>query len=178
MEETIRNRVAESPLLQIDMEEWYDHSPRRSFDLADFLFQGLILKELDFRQAMKNYDWESIRGAVLSVYCSADAIVPHWAFMLVATYASPIAGAVLFCTPDRADELLFDRKIQSLSLTEYLGKKVIVKGCSKFPVPVSAYLALSDRLIPVVQSLMFGEPCSNVPLYKKKQPASSQVPAA
>jgi hypothetical protein len=167
-EEKIRNRVSESTLLQICPEDWYDQRPRFTFDLAEFLFQGLVLKELEFRAALKAHNWNAYQGGILSVFCSADAIIPTWAFMLVSVHASPIAE-VIFCREEQLDEFLYARMIQQLDLTEFEGKKVIVKGCSKHPVPVSAYVALSHRLMPVVQSLMFGEPCSNVPLFKRKK---------
>jgi len=169
----IKNRVSESSLLQISPEDWYDLRPRFSFDVAEFLFQGLVLKEIEFRQALKVHDWPAYEGGILCVYCSADAIVPTWAFMLVAVMAKPFVASVEFCRPEELDRLLFDRKIQSLNIQEYAGQKVIIKGCSKHPVPVSAFTALAEKLQPVVQSLMFGEPCSNVPLYKKKKDAAA-----
>lgn len=171
-EEEIRNRVAESSLVQLCPEDWYDQRPRHSFDVGDFLFQGLVLKELEFRSALREFDWSRFDGGLLCVFCSQDAIIPTWAFMLVAVHAAPFAE-VFFCHPESLDDLLFDRKIQSLDLSELEGRKVIVKGCSRFPVPVSAYVSLSSRLFPVVQSLMFGEPCSNVPVHKKKKPAAN-----
>jgi hypothetical protein len=167
----IKNRVAESSLLQLSPEDWYDLRPRFAFDVAEFLFQGLVLKEIDFRQALKVHDWSPYEGGILCVYCSADAIVPTWAYMLVAVQARPFA-AVEFCRPEELDHLLYDRIIRELDLQAYAGQKVIVKGCSKHPVPVSAFVALAEKLQPVVQSLMFGEPCSNVPLYKKKKDAA------
>jgi hypothetical protein len=166
-EEEIINRVAASPLLQICPEDWYDLRQRFSLDIAEYLFEGIVLKELEFRAAMKSYNWKALEGGVLCVFCSVDAIIPTWAFMLVSVHASPFAE-VLFCRPENLDEFLFDRIIKDLNINEFEGKKVIIKGCSKHPVPVSAYVALSTRLMPVVQSLMFGEPCSNVPLFKKK----------
>jgi hypothetical protein len=172
-EEEIKNRVAESSLLQISPEDWYDTRPRLGFDIADYLFAGLVLKELDFRAAMKAHDWTQYSNAQLCIFCSADAIVPTWAYMLVSIQASPFAAGIHFMKPEDLDNFLFDRKIQSLDLSEFEGKKVIVKGCSKHPVPVSAFVALAARLQPVVQSLMFGEPCSNVPLYKKKKDAAN-----
>ncbi len=172
MNSEIINRVAESSLMQLDLEDWYDHADRKSFDVATYLHMGLVLKELDFRSALKQFDWPSFEGKHLAIYCSADAIVPTWAFMLVATYAAPFTKSIVFGTKDKIDEILFERWISNLDLSPYKDQKVIVKGCSKYPVPVSAYITITSRLTPVVQSLMFGEPCSNVPLYKrKKQPS-------
>lgn len=165
----IINRVASSDLLQISPEDWYDIRPRYEFDVAGFLFQGLVLREIEFRQALKEHNWSQYSGGILCLHCSADAIVPTWAFMLVAVYARPFADQIEFCRPEDLDYLLFDRIIGSLEIKEFTGRKVIVKGCSKHPVPVSAFVSLAARLQPVVQSLMFGEPCSNVPLFKKKK---------
>ena len=164
----IRNRVAESALTQICPEDWYDLRPRHSLDLADFLFQGLVLRELDFRAALKEKDWAQFKDGILTVFCSTDAIIPVWAYMLTAVHATPFAE-VFFCRPENLDALLFDRKIQGMDFSSFEGKRVIVKGCSRHPVPDSAFLALTARLQPLVQSLMFGEPCSNVPLYKRKK---------
>lgn len=169
MEDQIVNRVAGSSLIQLDLEEWYDSRPRKLFDLKDFLYQELILKELDFRSALKSHDWASYSGCHLAIDCSADAIIPTWAFMLVANYAAPFASSITFGKLEAIDTFLFDRWIDKLDLEPYINGKVIVKGCSKHPVPVSAYVSISARLSPVVQSLMFGEPCSNVPLYKRKR---------
>lgn len=164
----IINRVANSSLVQLDMEDWFDKRKRFQFDLADFLYQGLVLKELDFRAVLKSHDWQQYKDAHLAVGCSADAIVPTWAFMLVAGYATGIAASITFGTVEDIDNYLFDRWISALSLEQYRDQKVIVKGCSQYPVPVSAYVSVAAKLTPVVQSLMFGEPCSNVPLFKRK----------
>lgn len=169
MEEPIVNRVATSSLIQLDLEEWYDARPRKLFDLKDYLYQELIVKELDFRSALKVHDWAQYTGCHLAINCSVDAIVPTWAFMLVANYAASFAVSITFGNRDQIDVILFDRWIENLDLEPYKNGKVIVKGCSKHPVPVSAYVAISAKLTPVVQSLMFGEPCSNVPLYKRKK---------
>lgn len=170
-ETEIKNRVAESTLIQLSPEDWYDTRPRFDFDLAGFLFQGLVLREIEFRQALKTHNWEQYSGGILSIHCTAEAIVPVWAYMLAAVYAAPFAAEVLFCRPESADEILFDRKIQSLQPADFIGQKVIVKGCSRHPVPLSAFVSLAAKLQPLVQSLMFGEPCSNVPLYKIKKHA-------
>ncbi len=169
MENEIVNRVSNSALIQLDLEDWYDKKQRLTFDLAGFLYQGLILKELDFRSSMKTYKWSDYKDVHLSIDCSADAIVPTWAFMLVATYASPYAATITFGPKEQIDGFLFDRWIEKLDVSPYQDQKVIVKGCSKYPVPIAAYVAITAKLSPVVQSLMFGEPCSNVPLYKRKK---------
>jgi hypothetical protein len=162
----IINRVAASSLIQLSPEDWYDVRPRFSLDLADYLFQGLVLKELDFRSAMKTHDWEKYRGGILCIFCSADAIVPVWAFMLISVHATAFDVQVEFCEPSELDAILYDRVIQNLNPEDFANRKVIIKGCSKHPVPELAFVRLAGRLRPVVQSLMFGEPCSSVPLFK------------
>lgn len=173
MEGEIVNRVSASSLVTLDLEDWYDQSPKHAFDLAQYLFQGLILKELDFRQALKNLDWKQFDGGNLCVFCSADAIVPTWAYMLVASLASGHAKDVFFCQPEHLDVILYDRIIQAVNQEDWRDKKVIIKGCSKFPVPVSAYVAIVKKISPVVQSLMYGEACSNVPILKRKSTTNS-----
>lgn len=169
MEDKIINRVANSGLITIDLEDWYDKRPRTTFDVADFLFQGLILRELEFRTALKEFKWESFEDSNLAIYCSADAIVPTWAFMLVSQFASPYAKSIIFCRPEEQDSYLFDRILENFDPEPYRDKRVIIKGCSKYPVPVQAYVGITAKLTPVVQSLMFGEACSNVPLFKRKK---------
>ena len=169
MEDLLINRVASSSLIQLDLEEWYDNRPRRIFDLKDYLYQELILKELDFRSALKAHEWTQYADSHMAIHCSVDAIIPTWAFMLVANHAAPFATTITFGDQEQIDVMLFDRWIENLDLEPYQNGKVIVKGCSKHPVPISAYVAITTRLTPVVQSLMFGEPCSNVPLYKRKK---------
>jgi hypothetical protein len=170
MDGEIVNRVSNSSLIQIDLEEWYEPGKRIEFDLAPFLFEGLILRELEFRTSLKMIDWTSFTNAHVGVFCSADAIVPTWAFMLVAQHLAPFADSVSFGRKDEIEKNLFERWISKLDVETYRDQKVIVKGCSKFPVPLSAYIYIASKLTPVVQSLMFGEPCSNVPLYKRKKP--------
>ena len=172
MEGEIINRVATSNLLQIDLEDWYPKGERLGFDIADFLYEGLILKELDFRSALKVHDWKLYEDSFVAVFCSADAIVPTWAFMLITQYLSEKANRIFFTKPEQINEFLYQQIIDNLDIENYRDQKVIVKGCSKLPVPISAYIAITAKLRPVVQSLMFGESCSNVPLYKKKKVVS------
>ncbi len=161
------NRVANSNLITIDLEELYPEGEIVPFDLKDFLFMGLILKEKDFREALKNLDWSQYAGKNLAVFCSADAIVPMWAYMLVATYAAPVANDVAFATPEQYVATAFAQKIATLDLSGFEGKRLVIKGCSDKPVPPSAYLDITKRLRPLARSIMFGEPCSTVPVYKK-----------
>ncbi len=167
------NRVANSNLVTIDLEELYPAGELVPFDLKDYLFMGLILKEKDFREALKNHDWSQYAGKNLAVFCSADAIVPMWAYMLVATYAAPVANDVAQASPDQYLDAAFLKKIAALDLSEFAGKRLVIKGCSDKPVPASAYLEITRRLQPVARSIMFGEPCSTVPVYKK--PIEGQI---
>lgn len=162
------NRVAESGLITIDLESFYPKEQPASFDLKDYLFMGLVLREKEFREALKKLDIETFRGKRVAVFCSADAIVPVWAYMLVAAHLQPVAAGVFFCRPEQLDEAYFSRLIATLDVSPYAGKRVIIKGCSDKPVPAAAYLLLTERLRPVVKSLMYGEACSNVPIFKSK----------
>ena len=161
------NRVAQSGLVTLDLEQFYPEAPIMAFDLKDYLFMEMILKEKDFREALKNHDWTQYDGQYLAVFCSTDAIIPMWAYMLVATYAAPHALDVLQCTPEQLPELVFIKKISSLELADYKGKRMVIKGCIDRPVPPAAYLEITRRLQPIAQSIMFGEPCSTVPVYKR-----------
>lgn len=162
------NKVAQSGLITLDLEQFYPDGEVVAFDLKDYLFMELILKEKDFREALKAHDWSQYEGKYLAVFCSADAIIPMWAYMLVATYAAPFAADVLQTTPEQLPEAIFWKRIAALDVTPYVGQRMVVKGCSDRPVPPSAYLEITRRLQPIAQSIFFGEPCSTVPVYKKK----------
>lgn len=161
------NRVANSALVTIDLENLYPEGEIVPFDLKNYLFMELILKEKDFREALKSHDWAQYTGKNLAVFCSADAIIPMWAYMLVASYAAPCARDVAQTTPEQFIETAFTKKLAALDLSEYEGKRLVIKGCSDKPVPPSAYLEITRRLQPFALSIMFGEPCSTVPVYKK-----------
>ena len=168
MEETLVNRVAGSGLVTIDLEDFYPEGEVAPFDLKEHLFMGLILKEKEFREDLKAHDWTQYAGKNLAVFCSEDAIIPMWAYMLVATYAAPFAGDIAQTTPGMFVETAFLKKLAALDLSVFEGKRIVVKGCSDKPVPASAYLEITRRLQPVAQSILFGEPCSTVPVYKKR----------
>ena len=161
------NRVAASNLITIDLEDFYPQGDIVSFDLKDYLFMELILKEKDFREALKAHDWTQYKGKNLLVFCSADAIIPMWAYMLVASYAAPYALDIAQTKPDQYIETAYTKKLAALDLSEYEGKRLVIKGCSDKPVPASAYLEITLRLQGTALSIMFGEPCSTVPVYKK-----------
>jgi hypothetical protein len=167
METVLVNRVAQSSLVTIDLENLYPAGEVVAFDLKGYLFMELILKEKDFREALQAHDWQQYAGKNVAVFCSADAIIPMWAYMLVASYLAPVANDVAQCTPENFVENAFLKKIAALHMEEYEGKRLVVKGCSDKPVPPSAYLEITRRLQPHALSIMFGEPCSTVPVYKR-----------
>lgn len=162
------NRVANSRLTTIDLEQLYPSGEIVAFDLKSYLFMELILKEKDFREALQAHNWEQYKGKNLAVFCSTDAIIPMWAYMLVATYAAPFVQDIALCTPDQFVEIAFQKKIAAIQAADYEGARIVVKGCSNKPVPASAYLEITRRLQPVAQSILFGEPCSTVPVFKKR----------
>lgn len=162
------NRVADCGLITLDLEELYPQEPKAAFDLKDFLFMGLILKEKDYREALKAVDWEKYKGKNIAVFCSADAIIPVWAYMLAGVYLEPVANRFYYCRFDELDDKIYDEKIAKFDVQSFKDQRVIIKGCSDKPVPVSAYLSITRKLRPVARSLMYGEACSNVPLFKQK----------
>jgi hypothetical protein len=172
MSETLVNRVANSGLITLKPEEWVPPIRPEALDMKDFLFQGLILKEQDFRLSMKSLDWQLYQDKTLCVFCSADAIIPSWAYMLVATMASPLAKEVYFGTPVQwiTKEIL--QHIREMDASSFADQQVIIKGCSdQVSIGPEIYVALTSKLVPVVKSLMFGEPCSTVPVYKRSKGA-------
>lgn len=162
----IVNKVAASGIITLDLEELYPPGERVVFDLAPLLWQGIALKEDDLRAFAKSHDWSQYRGKLVSVHCSADAIIPTWAFMLVAVHLGPHAAFITQGDADALERAVFTRFLERLDVEAYRGSRVVVKGCSSLPVPPNAYVELSAKLLPAVKSLMFGEPCSTVPLYK------------
>lgn len=167
-EELIINKVINSGLVTFDLEDLYHPAERVVYDLKDNLFMGMILKEKDFREFLKNYDWTQYIGKNIAIICSEDAIVPTWAYMLLTLKLQPVANLVVFGSLRELENKLFFDALNKVDVEEFRGARVVVKGCSKVPVPTAAYVEITRLLQPVVQSLMFGEPCSTVPLYKKK----------
>jgi len=164
------NKVAESGLITIDLENWYPKGEIVVFDLKDYLFMGMIVKEKEFRDTLKNTDWEVYRNKMVSIICSVDAIIPSWAFMLVASYLQPVCKELALATPEEMRKQVFLRNIQSINSADYKDQRVIVKGCGDTPIGDFAYLEITRILRPVVRSLMYGEPCSTVPVFKKQTP--------
>ncbi|OAV42870.1 DUF2480 family protein [Lewinella sp. 4G2] len=167
MAETLTNRVAASGLITLKLEEYWPTAGFATFDLKDYLFMGLILKEKDFRAAVKEHDFSQYAGKTLLVFCSADAIIPNWAYMLVAAAAAPFAADIYQGTEEAYLRQHFRGVIQQLNVADFADKRVVIKGCGDRAVPASAYLDVTKHLQPHVKSLMFGEPCSTVPVFKK-----------
>jgi hypothetical protein len=167
----IVNKVAQSGLITLKLEEWMPPAGSiAAFDLAPHLFKGLLLREKDFRQVVAETDWSAYAGKVLAVYCSAEAIIPVWAYMLVAVEAQPHAEGVFFGSPSEVETRLLLERINGIDSETYRDARVVVKGCADREVPAAAFLELSRVLRPVVRSLMYGEPCSTVPVYKAQRP--------
>jgi hypothetical protein len=169
----IVNRVTNSGLITLDLEELYHPGERVVYDLKDNLFMGLILKEKDFREFLKTHDWSQYAGKNVAITCTEDAIIPTWAYMLLALQLQPYANMIVYGSVQDLEEKLYFDAIAQIEPEEYRDARVVVKGCSKVPVPISAYVEVTRVLKPVVQSLMFGEPCSTVPLFKRPKVAAS-----
>jgi hypothetical protein len=166
-ENAILNRVTNSGLITIDLEDYYQEGERVLLDIAPVLFQGLILREKDFRQWVKEQDWEQYSEKFVAVYCSVDAIVPTWAYMLLSTKLQPFAKMVAYGTLDTLEEVLFRNVLEQIKPEDYEGAKLVIKGCSNKPVPTAAYVEVCRKLAAVASSIMYGEPCSTVPVYKR-----------
>jgi len=167
MDQPLVNRVANSGLITIKLEEFFPPQELAIFDLKDYLFMEMILKEKDFREALKEHNWEQYQGKILLVYCSADAVIPVWAYMLVATYAAPYAKDIFQGTADDFYRSYFLRQLDQLDMEQYRDQRLVIKGCSDHPVPPAAYLEITRKLQPLAKSIMYGEPCSTVPVYKQ-----------
>ena len=168
MSAEIINKVDASGLITIDPAEYYTDGKRMSFDIKPHLLEEFLLREKDFRDFIKTNDWSVFQDAYVSVFCSNDAIIPNWAYMLLASAMQPFAKRIVFGTPEVLESVLYNEKLSKLDTTELTGKRIVIKGCGDLPVPVFAYVELTNRLRPVVKSIMYGEPCSTVPVYKMK----------
>jgi hypothetical protein len=168
MADQIVNKVAESGLITLDLEVYLPREIIVEFDLANHLFMGLILKEKEFREAMKQLDWEQYRGKMVAVTCSADAIIPMWAYMLVVSYLQPVASAVYQGSAAEFRKQLFLNRLSTIDATEFDDKRVVIKGCGDQPIGEYAYFEITRILLPHVKSIMYGEPCSTVPVFKKR----------
>ncbi len=168
MDKPLVNRVAKSGLITINLEEYFPKGERMEFDLKDYLFQGLILREKDFRDALKEHDWSVYEGKHVLLHCSTDAIIPMWAYMLVSSYLRDVALSIFQGSTEEFIKHEMLKAIENIREEDFRDQRVILKGCGEKPVPPAAYAALVWKLRPVVKTLMFGEPCSTVPVYKKK----------
>lgn len=168
MEGELINKVSESVLVTIDLEDFYPKEAVVVFDLKDYLFMGLILKEKDFREALKNLDVTAFTGKVAAVTCSADAVIPMWAYMLVASYLQPVATDVVFGTEEETNKELLLKNIATLTVSDFTDKRIVIKGCGDQPIGEAAYLLATKILRPIAKSIMYGEPCSTVPIFKRK----------
>lgn len=165
----IINRVANSKLITLDLEDYYPAGKRVILDISDWLFQGFILKEIDFRESVKNQDWTQYQDNYVAVICSSDAIIPSWAYLLISASLTPYANKFVIGDLELLENFIFQDIIANIPLDKFKNAPVIIKGCSEKNIPNSAYAHMTQRLVPVVKSLMFGEACSSVPLYKKKK---------
>jgi len=168
MNDPIINKVAESGLITLDPEKYYPRGETAVFDLKDFLFMGLILKEKDYREALKNYDWEKYRAKNTAITCSADAVIPVWAYMLAASYLQPVAGDIVMGDEKELHKTVFLKNLSKIDTNEFIDKRVVIKGCGETPIADFVYMELTKLLRPVAKSIMYGEPCSTVPVYKKR----------
>jgi hypothetical protein len=169
MEKEIINRVSNSKLMTFDLEEIYPEGKRVVFDIKDWLFQEIILKEKDFRESVNTHNWSQYKNCFVAVSCSADAIIPSWAFMLIASELTPFANKVVIGDLELLETVIYQELIGFLDLKDLADKPVIIKGCANKPIPNSAYAFLIAKLQPIAKSIMFGEACSTVPLYKSKK---------
>lgn len=167
MSEVIVNRVSESNIITLSLEEYYPQGQTIVFDMKDYLFMGLILKEKDFRETLKNLDLSIYTKKNVALTCTADAIIPVWAYMLAASYLQPVANEIVFGNEDFLHKILFLKNIAKINPADYEDKRVVIKGCGDLAITETAYVAITNLLRPVAKSIMYGEPCSTVPIYKK-----------
>ena len=168
MDEII-NKVANSKLKTINLEDYYPQGQRVIFDISDWLFQGIVLKEKDFRESAKNHDWSQYESCFVALTCSTEAIIPGWAYLLIASYLTPFSKKVVVGDLTNLENIVFTEILQKADFTEYKNLSVIIKGCANKPIPDNAYVSLIQKLQPIVKSLFYGEACSSVPLYKQKK---------
>jgi hypothetical protein len=168
MSETFINKVAESGLISLDLAQYIPNNEIVIFDIKPYLFMELILKEKDFRASLAAIDWTQYENKIVGIFCSTDAIIPMWANMLIVSSLVPYAKSVYFGDVNKTRELVLLEKIQNLDAATFTDQRVVVKGCGDIVIGESAFIAITQKLRPVVKSIMYGEPCSTVPVYKKK----------
>jgi len=168
----IVNRVANSSLITFDLEEYYPTGERVVYDIKDNLFQEMILREKDFRTFVKEHDWSQYQDQYVALTCSVDAIVPTWAYMLLATKLEPYAQRVIFGSREALESAIFQEVLSRINPADFQDAKVVIKGCGNLPVPTFAYVEITRLLRPYASTIMYGEPCSTVPLYKRPKKIS------
>ncbi|MDB4252151.1 DUF2480 family protein [Flavobacteriaceae bacterium] len=169
MSDEIINKVSNSKLINIDLEEFYPDGERVLFDIKDWLFEGIILKEKDFRASVKNHNWSGYKNDCVALTCSEDAIIPSWAYLLLASELAVYAKKVVVGNLELLETVLFLEVIQNLNIEPFKDKPIIIKGCAQKPIPPSAFTMLIQKLQPIAKTIMYGEACSTVPLYKRKK---------
>ena len=169
MADEIVNRVARSSLITIDLEDYYPEGERIIFDLKDWLWEGLVLREQEFRTAVKTHDWSKYKDAYVALTCSSEAIIPAWAYMLISVNLEPFAKHITIGSSEALEGSIYQDIINGLDLEPFRGKPIIIKGCSNKPVPSNAYVFLINKLKTVARSIQYGEACSSVPLYKSQK---------
>ncbi len=168
MSETFINKVAESGLISLDLAQFIPNNEIVVFDIKPFLFMELILKEKDFRSSLNTIEWSQYQDKIVGIFCSTDAIIPMWANMLIVSNLSPFAKSVYFGNESTIRDLVLLEAIQKIDASVFADQRIVVKGCGDMPIGESAYIAITQKLRPVAKSIMYGEPCSTVPVYKKK----------
>ncbi|MEO8819771.1 MAG: DUF2480 family protein [Ginsengibacter sp.] len=168
MEEAIVNKVAQSSLVTLDLEKFYPNEEIVTFDLKDHLFMEMILKEKEYREALKNTDWNIYQNKIVALTCSADAIIPLWAYMLAVTYLHPFAKNIFFGNQQEVFNTLFVKEIEKINPEQFKEKRVLIKGCVQKAIPETAFVEITKILLPVAKSIMYGEACSTVPVFKRK----------
>jgi hypothetical protein len=168
MPDEILNRVANSKLITLNLEDYYPKGNRVLFDIKDWLFEGFVLREKDFRNQVAEFDWSQFQDAFIALTCSSDAIIPGWAYMLLSIQLEPYAKKIIIGNLEALETSIYQDVLNDLDVSKYEDKPIIIKGCSNKPVPQNAYIMLATKLKPVVKSIMYGEACSSVPLFKKK----------
>ena len=169
IQENIVNKVAQSGLISFDLALLYPQGERVLYDIKDNLFHGLILREKDFREFVKEHDWSAYIGKHMAIICSADAVVPTWAYMLLANKLAPYAASVIFGDLETLETVLFQQELDKLDMESYRDQRIVIKGCGDIAVPTSAYVRITTKLTGIAKSIMYGEPCSTVPIYKRKE---------
>jgi hypothetical protein len=168
IQENFVNKVAASGLVTLNLEEYFHQGERMVYDIKENLFHGLMLREKDFREFIKTHDWSFYQDKNIAITCSADAIVPTWAYMLLANKMKPYANEVVFGNLETLEAILFVRALAKIDIQSFANERVVIKGCADIEVPVAAYVEITNLLTPIVKSIMYGEPCSTVPIYKRK----------